>query len=122
MTATTFDVRAFNRRTGDVASALLNAIDVRDLENREASVAEREADVTRREKSIDRIERMHQLTGVAVTVAPAALESESEVAAASTSVAPRPPEQTSRRHAFQDAFRLRELEWWTKVLGVTPIS
>ena len=38
MTATTFDVQSYNRHS-DVAMALLSAIDVRDLERREAELS-----------------------------------------------------------------------------------
>ena len=31
---------------------------------------------------------------------------------------PKPAE--ARRMSFQEAFKLRELEWWTKVLGAVP--
>lgn len=122
MTATTFDVRAFNRHSGDVATALLSAIDLRDLEKREEELAEREADVTRREKAIDRLERMHQLHGgsVPVSVASLAADPQDEVVATATTAAPAPTAQATRRQSFHDAFRLRELEWWTKVLGVSP--
>lgn len=121
MTATSFDVRAFNRNTGDVATALLSALDVRELEEREAAVAEREADVARRERAIDRLERMHQLNGgVVVATQVPAVEADEVVDAPVVAAAPRPVEQAPRRNAFHDAFRLRELEWWTKVLGVSP--
>jgi len=137
MTATTFDVRAFNRHTGDVAHALLGAFDEHDLKKREEAVTEREEIVSRRERAIDRIERRHALKGLSahqITVAtpdptPAPVVEVQPV----TMPAPEPepvlvvgvmePTHTaveSRRLSFQDAFRLRELEWWTKVLGAVP--
>ncbi len=138
MTATTFDVRAFNRHTGDVASALLGALDEHDLKKREEAVSEREADVSRRERAIDRLEAKHALKGFAAQPAPAraaaaaapaptpASAPEVEVQAAimttpePTLGAMQPKPTESRRLSFQDAFRLRELEWWTKVLGAVP--
>jgi type IV secretory pathway VirB10-like protein len=139
MTATTFDVRAFNRHTGDIASALLGALDEHDLKKREEAVTEREADVSRRERAIDRLERKHALKGFAVQPAPAQVAAaavvappaptpapEAEVQAAimttpePTLAAMQPKATESRRLSFQDAFRLRELEWWTKVLGAVP--
>lgn len=136
MTATTFDIRAFNRHTGDVASALLEALDEQDLKKREEALSEREEHVSRRERAIDRVERMHALKGLSanahqttVVAAPAAAAvaaaPEVEVQAAAMlpepelgAMEPKPAE--TRRLSFQDAFRLRELEWWTKVLGAVP--
>jgi hypothetical protein len=112
--AATFDVRAFNRQTGDVATALLSAIDASELEQREAVLTEREAEVTRRERAVDRIERIHELKGIGVATAPIRREPEHDVVAMSMTAEP------TRRYSFQDAFRLRELDWWTKVLGVAP--
>jgi hypothetical protein len=130
MTATTFDIRAFNRHTGDVASALLEALDEQDLQKREEAVSEREENVSRRERAIDRVERMHALKGLSahqatVAVAPVAPAPEVEVQAAMMTAEPElgamePKPVESRRLSFQDAFRLRELEWWTKVLGSVP--
>jgi hypothetical protein len=117
MTAT-FDVRAFNRHTGDVATALLSAIDVSELEQRETALTEREAEVARRERAVERIERIHELKGIGAATAPVRREPELEVVAMSMT-APGQPEAT-RRYSFQDAFRLREIDWWTKVLGVAP--
>jgi hypothetical protein len=118
MTAT-FDVRAFNRQTGDVATALLSAIDASDLEQREALLTEREAEVARRERAVERIERIHELKGIGAATAPVRREPELDVVAMTMTAAPEPAEAT-RRYSFQDAFRLRELDWWTKVLGVAP--
>lgn|SRR5512140_3444736 len=113
MSATTFDVHGFTRRPSDVATALLSSLDVRDLEKREAAIAEREAEVTRRERAIDRMERMHELHGGGpVAVAPRRPDLVHEGS--------RPAEHTTRRHVFQAALRLRELDWWNKVLGVSP--
>ncbi len=111
MSATSFDVRTFNRRTDDVASALLTALDVKDLERREAEVTDREEAVTRREREIDQIERIHELK--ALDPAPVMLT-------AGSSESPRRIEQPARRKAFQELLRVREHEWWTKVLGVVP--
>ena len=111
MTATTFDVQSFNRHS-DVAMALLSAIDVRELERREAEVADREEEVLRREKAIDAVERIHELRG--------RNGSEVAVAASVEDDAPRRDEQRQRRTGLKDALRLREREWWTKVLGIVP--
>src|SRR3954469_25092123 len=110
MSATSFDVRSLNRRTSDVAAALLATLDARDLEQREAAVAEREAEVARRERAIDAVERIHELRGGHATAA---------VPAAALPSTGRSTEPAARRHALQ-AFRIREREWWTKVLGVVP--
>jgi hypothetical protein len=111
MTATTFDVNTFNRHS-DVAMALLSAIDVRELERREAEVAEREEDVSRREKAIDAVERIHELRG--------RNGSELAVAAIVEEPSPRREENHQRRSGLKDALRLRERDWWTKVLGLVP--
>ena len=111
MTATTFDVQSFNRHS-DVAMALLSAIDVRELERREAEVADREEEVLRREKAIDAVERIHELRG--------RNGSEVAVAASVDDDSPRRDEQRQRRTGLKDALRLREREWWTKVLGIVP--
>jgi uncharacterized protein YhaN len=111
MTATTFDVQSFNRHS-DVAMALLSAIDVRELERREAEVADREEEVLRREKAIDAVERVHELRG--------RNGSEVAVAASVEDDSPRRDEQRQRRTSLKDALRLREREWWTKVLGIVP--
>ena len=110
MTATTFDVQTFNRH-GDVAMALLSAIDGRELERREAEVAEREAAVIRREKAIDAVERMHELMGRSSSaVAVATFEDDS----------PRREEQRQQRAGLKDALRIRERDWWIKILGIAP--
>jgi hypothetical protein len=111
MTATTFDVQSFNRHS-DVAMALLSAIDVRELERREAEVADREDEVLRREKAIDAVERIHELRG--------RNGSEVAVGASVEGDSPRRDEQRQRRTGLKDALRLREREWWTKVLGIVP--
>ena len=111
MTATMFDVQSFNRHS-DVAMALLTAIDVRDLERREAEVTEREELVLRREKAIDAVERVHELRGQN--------GSEFPVAAIVEDDSPRRDEQRQRRSGLKDALRIREREWWTKVLGIVP--
>jgi hypothetical protein len=111
MTATTFDVQSFNRHS-DVAMALLSAIDVRELERREAEVADREEEVLRREKAIDAVERIHELRG--------RNGSEVAVAASVEEDSPRRDEYRHRRTGLKDALRLREREWWTKVLGIVP--
>jgi hypothetical protein len=108
MTATAFDVP--NTRHGDVAMALLSAIDVRDIERREAELAAREAEVLRREKAIDAVERIHELKGrngsdVAVV---AVVENDS----------PQHEEQRARRSGMKDALRIRERDWWIKILGI----
>jgi hypothetical protein len=110
MTATTFDVQSFNRHS-DVAMALLTAIDVRELERREAEVADREEAVLRREKAIDAVERLHELRGRTNSdVAVATVEDDS----------PYREEQRQRRSGLKDALRIRERDWWIKVLGVAP--
>lgn len=111
MTATTFDVQSFNRHS-DVAMALLSAIDVRELERREAEIADREAAVLRREKAIDAVERIHELRG--------RNNSDVAVAAAVEDDSPRREEQRQRRSGLKDALRIRERDWWIKVLGVAP--
>jgi len=113
MTATTFDVQTLNRHS-DVAMALLSAIDVRELERREAEVTDREEAVLRREKAIDAVERLHELRG----------RNGSEVAVAASSVddhdSPRRDEHRQRRSGLKDALRIRERDWWVKVLGIAP--
>lgn len=111
MTATTFDVQSFNRHS-DVAMALLTAIDVRELEQREAEVTEREELVLRREKAIDAVERVHELRGQNGNEFPVAAIVEDD--------SPRRDEQRQRRTGLKDALRIREREWWTKVLGIVP--
>ena len=111
MTATTFDVQSFNRHS-DVAMALLSAIDVRDLERREAEVAEREAAVLRREKAIDAVERMHELRGRSGSAVAVAADFEDD--------SPHREEQRQRRSGLKDALRIRERDWWIKVLGIAP--
>ena len=109
MTATAFDVPT--TRHGDVAIALLSAIDVRDLERREAELSAREADVLRREKAIDAVERIHELRGRNDSVvAVAAVEDDS----------PFREERQARRSGMKDALRLRERDWWIKILGIAP--
>jgi hypothetical protein len=112
MTATAFDVPT--TRHGDVAMALLSAIDVRELERREAEVSARESEVLRREKAIDAVERIHELRG----------RGSSDVAVASTveddSPSPHHEEQRARRSGMKDALRIRERDWWIKILGIVP--
>jgi hypothetical protein len=111
MTATTFDVQSYNRHS-DVAMALLSAIDVRDLEQREVEISEREAEVLRREKAIDALERVHELRG--------RNGSEVAVAAVVEDDSARRDEQRARRSGLKDALRIRERDWWVKVLGIAP--
>jgi hypothetical protein len=111
MTATTFDVQSYNRHS-DVAMALLSAIDVRDLERREVEISEREAEVLRREKAIDALERVHELRG--------RNGSEVAVAAVVEDDSARRDEQRARRSGLKDALRIRERDWWVKVLGIAP--
>jgi hypothetical protein len=108
MTATAFDVP--NTRHGDVAMALLSAIDVRDLERREAELTAREAEVLRREKSIDAVERIHELRG--------RNGSEVAVAAMVEDDSTHREEQRARRSGMKDALRIRERDWWIKILGI----
>jgi hypothetical protein len=108
MTATTFDVQSINRHS-DVAMALLSAIDVRELERREAELIEREEAVLRREKAIDAVERIHELRGRSNTDVPLA---------AVVDDSPQREEQRQRRSGLKDALRIRERDWWIKVLGV----
>jgi CelD/BcsL family acetyltransferase involved in cellulose biosynthesis len=111
MTATAFELPTTNRHS-DVAMALLSAIDVRDLERREAELAAREAEVLRREKAIDAVERIHELRGG--NGSPVA------VAAMVEDDSPHREEHRSRRSGMKDALRIRERDWWIKILGVTP--
>ena len=97
MTATAFDVPT--TRHGDVAIALLSAIDVRDLERREAELSAREADVLRREKAIDAVERIHELRGGS--------GSEVAVSASFEDESPHREEQRERRFAA----RRRSTPW-----------
>jgi len=111
MTATAFELPTSNRHN-DVAMALLSAIDVRDLERREAELSAREAEVLRREKAIDAVERVHELRGrngseVAVT---AMVEDDS----------PHREERQARRAGMKDALRIRERDWWIKILRIAP--
>ena len=110
MTATAFHEPT--TRHGDVAMALLSAIDVRDLERREAELAARESEVLRREKAIDAVERIHELRG----------RGSSEVAVTSMveEDSPHHEEQRARRSGMKDALRLRERDWWIKILGIAP--
>jgi hypothetical protein len=108
MTATAFDVPT--TRHGDVAMALLSAIDVRDLERREAELAIREAEVLRREKAIDAVERIHELRGRS--------GSDVAVAAMGEDDSPHREEQRARRSGMKDALRIRERDWWIKILGI----
>ena len=108
MTATAFEVPT--TRHGDVAMALLTAIDVRELERREAEVAAREAEVLRREKAIDAVERIHELRG--------RNGSEVAVAAVAEDDSPHREEQRVRRSAMKDPLRIRERDWWIKILGI----
>ena len=110
MTATAFDVGT--TRHGDVAMALLSAIDVRDLERREAELSAREAEVLRREKAIDAVERIHELRG--------RNGSEVAVAAMSEDDSPHREAQRARRSGMKDALRIRERDWWIKILGIAP--
>ena len=57
MTATSFDVPMFHRRS-DVVTTLLAS-----LEQREAAIAEREAAIARRERAVEYEERFHELRG-----------------------------------------------------------
>jgi hypothetical protein len=109
MSATSFDVRAFNRRT-DVATALLTAIDAKELQKREMAVADREREVARRERAIDRLERLHELKGTASASGPTILPERPEGS----------PEHMNRRFALHEKLRWREREWWSKVLGCVP--
>jgi hypothetical protein len=112
MSATSLDVHSY-ARSSDVAAALLSAIDVEELERREEDVTRREVDVARRERAIDAVERLHELRGIGS--APVAYAEVAGAAVSAPSV-----DQTNRRYGFQQAFRVRELDWWTKVLGVRP--
>jgi hypothetical protein len=110
MTATAFDVPT--TRHGDVAMALLSAIDVRDLERRDAELSAREAEVLRREKAIDAVERVHELRG--------RNGSEIAVGAMVEDDSPHREERQARRAGMKDALRLRERDWWIKILGIAP--
>lgn len=110
MTATAFDVPT--TRHGDVAMALLSAIDVRDLERREAELAAREAEVLRREKAIDAVERIHELRGRGSSDVPVVAMAEEDAA--------HHEEQRARRSGMKDALRIRERDWWIKILGIVP--
>lgn len=101
MTATSFDVPMFHRRS-DVVTALLAA-----LEQREAAIAEREAEIAKRERAIEYEERFHELRGFPT--------GDSEKGVATRRVDP------PARYRFHTTFGLRELEWWTKQLGYAPM-
>ena len=111
MTATAFELPMTNRHS-DVAMALLSAIDVRDLERREAELVAREAEVLRREKAIDAVERIHELRG--------GHGSQVAVASLADDSSPHREEHRSRRAGMKDALRIRERDWWIKILGVAP--
>jgi hypothetical protein len=102
MTATSFDVPMFHRRS-DVVTTLLAS-----LEQREAAVAEREAEIARRERAVAYEERFHELRGFS------AGRGQTEDSAAGRRVEP------PARYRFHTTFGLRELEWWTKQLGYAP--
>ena len=111
MTATAFELPTVSRHS-DVAMALLSAIDVRDLERREADLAAREAEVLRREKAIDAVERIHELRGRnGSTVAVASIVEDDS---------PHREERQARRAGMKDALRIRERDWWIKILGIAP--
>lgn len=101
MTATSFDVPMFHRRS-DVVTTLLAS-----LEQREAAVAEREAQIARRERAIEYEERFHELRGFAAGGTDGTGGAAQRV---------EPP----ARYRFHTTFGLRELEWWTKQLGYVP--
>ncbi|HET7137654.1 MAG TPA: hypothetical protein VFI04_04825 [Gaiellaceae bacterium] len=101
MTATSFDVPMFHRRS-DVVTTLLAS-----LEQREAAVAEREAAIARRERAIEYEERFHELRGFSAGGAEATENATRRI---------EPP----ARYRFHTTFGLRELEWWTKQLGYVP--
>jgi hypothetical protein len=105
MTATSFDVPMFHRRS-DVVTTLLAS-----LEQREAAVAEREAEIARRERAVAYEERFHELRGFSAGRSGGAGEKESTAARRLD-----PP----ARYRFHTTFGLRELEWWTKQLGYAP--
>ncbi|HST14805.1 MAG TPA: hypothetical protein VLJ44_08155 [Gaiellaceae bacterium] len=92
--------------------ALLSAIDVRDLERREAELSAREAEVLRREKAIDAVERVHELRG--------RNGSEVAVAAMAEDDSRHREERQARRAGMKDALRIRERDWWIKILGIAP--
>ena len=62
--------------------------------------------------AIDAVERIHELRG----------HNGSEVAVAATieDDSPRREEQRARRSGMKDALRLRERDWWVKILGIAP--
>jgi hypothetical protein len=101
MTATSFDIPMFHRRS-DVVSTLLAS-----LEQREAAIAEREAEVTRRERAIEYEERFHELRGFSAG-------GTEKTGGATRRIDP------PARYRFHTTFGLRELEWWTKQLGYVP--
>ena len=111
MTAIAFELPTTHRHS-DVAMALLSAIDVRDIERREAELSAREAEVLRREKAIDAVERIHELRG----------RNDSTVAVAATveDDSPHREERQARRAGMKDTLRLRERDWWIKILGIAP--
>jgi hypothetical protein len=84
MTATAFDVPT--TRHGDVAMALLSAIDA--------------------------VERVHELRG--------RNGSEIAVAAFVEDDSPHREERQARRAGMKDALRIRERDWWIKILGIAP--
>ena len=99
MSATSFDVPMFHRRS-DVVTALLAA-----LEQREAAIAEREAELSRRERAVEYEERFHELRGVSTGT-------EANGASRWFDVQP--------RYRLHTTFGLREVEWWAKQLGYAP--
>jgi hypothetical protein len=101
MTATSFDVPMFHRRS-DVVTTLLAS-----LEQREAAVAEREAEIARRERAIEYEERFHELRGFSAG-------GNEKLDAGTRRIEP------PARYRFHTTFGLRELEWWTKQLGYAP--
>jgi hypothetical protein len=111
VSATSFDVHLFGRQVPQIPRTPLAAMYTRDLDRREAAVAEREADIRRREKALESIERIHELRELGERVAPVVTER-----------APRPkPFEYASQLRFHDGFRLRELEWWRKQLGCVPV-
>jgi len=112
MSATSFDVHTFGRQLPRLARTPLTALYTRDLDKREAAIAEREANVARRERALETIERARELKGVDAPVA--------SLRASRPGATPRPFEQATQLR-FHETFRVKELEWWRKQLGRVPV-
>lgn len=112
MSATSFDVHTFGRQLPRLARTPLSALYTRDLDKREAAIAEREANVARRERALEAIERTRELKDWGALVTPTRTE---------RAPAPPRPLEYAMQLRFHETFRVKEREWWRKQLGRVPV-